>query len=158
MATVDLRPAKPDDYDFVFSVHAAAMRRCVEQTYGWDEDWQAHYLREHFDPVERQIIRYDGTDVGYISIEEQKTSFFLNSIAILPAYQGLGIGTTLIRRLQQKARRKEVPVKLRVLKGNPARALYERLAFTVTGETDTHYRMKWSSIPEPTEGSYAQPE
>jgi ribosomal protein S18 acetylase RimI-like enzyme len=123
------------------------MRSSVEQIYGWDEDWQARYFREHLDPAERQIIRYDGADVGYISIEDQKTGFFLNSIAILPAYQGLGIGTTLIRRLQHKARTKGVPVTLQVLKGNPARALYERLGFNVTGETDTHHQMKWSSLP-----------
>jgi ribosomal protein S18 acetylase RimI-like enzyme len=146
MESIELRQATPDDYDFVFSVHCAAMRTSVEQTYGWDEDWQIRYFREHFDPAERQIIRYCGTDVGYISIEEQKTHFFLNSIAILPAYQGRGIGTTLIRRLQQRARKEGVPVTLQVFKVNPARALYERLGFKVTGETDTHCRMKWSSV------------
>jgi ribosomal protein S18 acetylase RimI-like enzyme len=64
----------------------------------------------------------------------------------LPAYQGRGIGTTLIRRLQQRARKEGVPVTLQVFKVNPARALYERLGFKVTGETDTHCRMKWSSV------------
>jgi ribosomal protein S18 acetylase RimI-like enzyme len=157
MGSVELRPANPDDYNFVFRVHCAAMRPSVEQIYGWDEDWQARYFLEHFHPAERQIIRYCGTDVGYISIEEQETSFFLTSIAILPAHQGRGIGTILIRKLQQKARTKGVPVTLQVLKGNPARALYERLGFKVTGETDTHYLMRWSITPT-SERTHAQPE
>jgi ribosomal protein S18 acetylase RimI-like enzyme len=157
MEPVELRPTNPDDYDFVFSVHCAAMRSSVEQIYGWDADWQARYFREHFDPARRQIIRYCGNDVGYISVEEQKTSLFLNSIAILPSYQGRGIGTTLIRRLQHKARTKGVPVTLQVLKVNPARALYERLGFKVTGETDTHYRMIWSSN-QTNEKTHAQTE
>jgi ribosomal protein S18 acetylase RimI-like enzyme len=146
MDTVELRSTDPDDYDFAFSVHCAAMRSSVEKIYGWDVDWQARYFREHFDPARRQIVRYCGNDVGYISIEERKTSLFLSSIAILPVYQGRGIGTTLIRRLQHEAGAKGVPVRLQVLKGNPARALYERLGFKVTGETDTHYRMKWVSV------------
>jgi ribosomal protein S18 acetylase RimI-like enzyme len=144
---VELRPADPDDYDFVFGVHCAAMRSSVERVYGWDEDWQARYFRERFSLARRQIIRYDGADIGYISIEEQTTSLFLNTIAILPPYQGRGIGTTLIRRLKQQARRRGIPVTLQVLRGNPARALYERLGFEVTGETSTHYQMKWSSTP-----------
>jgi ribosomal protein S18 acetylase RimI-like enzyme len=145
MSTIDLRPAYPDDYDFVLSVHSAAMRPSVERVYGWDEDWQVRYFQEHFDPAKLQIIGYRGTDIGYISIEERRERFFLGMIAILPAYQGCGIGTTLIRRLQQEARRKALPVTLQVLKGNRARGLYERLGFEVTGETDTHYQMKWSS-------------
>jgi GNAT superfamily N-acetyltransferase len=150
---VELRPTNPDDYDFVFGVHCAAMKPSVERIYGWDEDWQARYFRERFDPARRQIIRHDGTDIGYISIEEQEASLFLSSIAILPHYQGRGIGTALIRSLQQQARRKGVPVTLRVLKANPARTLYERLGFRVTGETETHYQMRWSSIPNQKEES-----
>jgi ribosomal protein S18 acetylase RimI-like enzyme len=145
---VQLRPTNPDDYDFVFSVHCAAMKPSVEQVYGWDEDWQARYFRERFDPARRQIIRYDGTDVGYISIEEQEASLFLSTIAILPLYQGRGIGTALIRGLQKQARSRRIPVTLQVLKANPARTLYEQLGFRVIGETETHYQMRWSSIPD----------
>ncbi len=36
---------------------------------------------------------------------------------------------------------RRLPVRLQVIKGNPARNLYERLGFTVTGETDTHLLM-----------------
>ena len=36
-----------------------------------------------------------------------------------------------------------VPVKLKVLKVNPrAAAFYERLGFTITGDTDTHLLMQ----------------
>jgi ribosomal protein S18 acetylase RimI-like enzyme len=157
MKPVELRPTTAGDYDFVFGVHCAAMRSSVERIYGWDTEWQARYFREHFDPARRQIIRYCGTDVGYISVEQQETSVFLNSIAILPAYQGRGIGTTLIRRLQHRARTKGMPVRLQVLKGNPARALYERLGFEVIRDTETHYRMEWSSNPT-SERTHAQTE
>ena len=40
-----------------------------------------------------------------------------------------------------------MPVELQVLKVNPARRLYGRLGFQVTGETETHYLMQ-----RPTEG------
>ena len=147
MEPIDLRPATPDDYDFVFSVHCATMRPYVEPIYGWDEDWQSRYFREHFDTDKRQIIRYGGADVGYISVEEQKSCLLLHTIGILPEFQGRGIGTTLIRRLQRRAKLKGVPVMLQVLKGNPARRLYERLGFKVFNTTDTHHQLKWAAQP-----------
>jgi ribosomal protein S18 acetylase RimI-like enzyme len=147
MEPIDLRPATPDDYDFVFSVHCAAMRPSVEPIYGWDEDWQSSYLQEHFNPDERQIIRYGGADVGYISVAEQESRLLLQTIGILPEYQGRGIGTTLIRRLQRRARLRGVPLRLQVLKGNPARGLYERLGFKVFDATDTHYQLEWTAEP-----------
>ena len=143
MAPIDLRPTTPDDYAFAYRVHCAAMRWSVEQTYGWDEAWQKQDFQEHFDPAKRQIIRYGGLDVGVLSIEERDDSLFLGLIAILPQYQRRGIGTTLIRRLQERAAERGLAVTLRVLKVNQARELYERLGFALTGETDTHYQMRW---------------
>ncbi len=148
MATVELRPATSSDYEFAWRVHCAAMRYSVEQIYGWDEDFQARYFRIHFDPAKQEIIRYGEIDVGVFSVEEREESLFIALIAILPAYQRRGIGTTLICRLQQKARRHGVPVTLRVIKSNRARELYERLGFVLMGETDTHYQMRWSGSAE----------
>ena len=145
MARIELRSATADDYDFAFHVHGTAMRPSVEPIYGWDEEFQARYFRLHFDPATRDIIRYDGTDVGVLSVEERDESLFLAMIAILPQYQHRGIGTTLIRRLQQEARERGVPLTLRVLTSNRARELYERLGFLLTGETETHYQMRWSA-------------
>lgn len=144
MTTLRLRPATPDDYDFAYRVHYAAMRASVERIYGWDEEHQARYVHEHFNPAEREIIRYNDTDVGVLSVEQRDESLFLALIAILPRYQRRGIGTTLVRRLQQEARECGLTVTLRVLKDNPARALYERLGFVVTRETESHDHMMWS--------------
>lgn len=145
MSSIDLRPATPEDYEFAYRVHRAAMRESVEKTYGWDEPWQEAYFRERFDAARRQIIRYDEVDVGVFSVEDRGDSLFLALIAILPEYQHRGIGTTLIRQLQRRAKEDHVPLTLRVLKVNRARELYERLGFVVTGETDTHYQMRWSA-------------
>lgn len=144
MATVDLRAATPDDYGFAFRVHCAAMRPSVEPTFGWDEDCQARYFQLHFDPRARQIIRFEGVDVGLLSVEERDDALFLGSIEILPRYQGRGIGTTLIRQLQRRAEESGLPLRLQVLKTNRARELYERLGFIVTGETETHHHMTWA--------------
>jgi ribosomal protein S18 acetylase RimI-like enzyme len=120
------------------------MRPAVEQVFGWDEQVQIRHFRERFDPAARDVIRFGGVDVGVLSVKERGEDLFLKLIAILPEYHNRGIGTTLIRRLQRRAEDAGVPVILQVLKPNRARALYTRLGFQVTGQTETHYRMRWS--------------
>jgi hypothetical protein len=48
------REAGLHDFDRLFEIHRLAMRPYVEQVWGWDDQWQAAYFREHFDPAVRQ--------------------------------------------------------------------------------------------------------
>ena len=68
---------------------------------------------------------------------------FLSEIQLLPAYQGKGFGSNLVRELIDDARTKCLPLRLRVLKQNHARELYLRLGFVETSEIETHYYMEW---------------
>jgi len=76
--------------------------------------------------------------------EQHTDALVLANIHILPEYQEHGLGTDVIKTLLEQARHEKVPVTLRVLKVNPARYLYERLGFFITGETTTHYLMSTS--------------
>ena len=70
----------------------------------------------------------------------------LAGLQLRPGSQGHGIGTAVIRGLQDEAARHRVPLELRVEKDNPrARRLYERLGFTHVGEDADEYVMRWSA-------------
>ena len=135
-----------DDIDFLFRLHRTAMQTYVTQTWGaWDEGWQLQRFQRHFDPDHYQIIVLQGQDIGVISVVRQVSGMLLSNIELLPAYQGQGIGTYLIKTLLDEARQKGLVLTLQVLKVNPARRLYERLGFVISGETVTHYQM--SAVP-----------
>ena len=143
---VTLRFTTLDDIDFLFRLHRTAMQTYVTQTWGaWDEGWQLQHFQEHFDPAHCEIIVLQAQDIGVISVVRQVTGVFLSNIELLPAYQGQGIGTSLIKTLLDEARQKGVVLTLQVLKVNPARRLYERLGFVISGETVTHFQM--SAMP-----------
>jgi GNAT superfamily N-acetyltransferase len=139
-----LRPASGTDYAWLRRLHHAAMRELVERVWGWDEAFQDAYFREHFDPSGRQIVQVAGVDVGVIKVLHQGDELFLAEIQIMPAHQGHGLGSALIRDLQDRARLEGLPVGLQVTRANRARVLYERLGFVITGETATHYLMRWT--------------
>jgi ribosomal protein S18 acetylase RimI-like enzyme len=141
MQDIRLRPATFDDVDALYLIHRAALRAYVEQTWGWDEDWQARYFRDRFDASMRQVIEYHGQVVGFLDVIEEEGRTLLASISIAPEFQGRGIGTFLIRGMLDAAASRGVPVVLRVLRVNRARSLYERLGFEIVDTSDTHYTM-----------------
>ncbi len=109
--------------------------------WGWDEAWQAERFRNKFDASEKQIIQLDQQQVGCLSVIEENEGLFLAYIALMPDHQGRGIGTQLIKDVLRRGSMKGMPVRLRVLRTNPARALYERLGFTTCETTETHHLM-----------------
>jgi ribosomal protein S18 acetylase RimI-like enzyme len=137
-----LRQVTVADYAFLFHLHRASMKDYVSQTWDWDERVQQTLFQERFEPSLLQIVVVDGRDVGVLSIKQQSDTLVLANLQILPDSQKQGLGTAIIRALIWQASQQGISVSLQVLKVNPALKLYERLGFTVTGETDTHYLMK----------------
>jgi ribosomal protein S18 acetylase RimI-like enzyme len=142
MARYTLRPATDADYDFLYDLHRRTMRESIARIWGWDGAWQAAHFQRHFAPDDYRIVVADGRDAGRVAVVWRAGEVELSNIQILPEYQGRGLGTAIVADLLAGARARGLPVVLQVLKGNPARALYERLGFTITGETATHYRMR----------------
>lgn len=143
MDAYQLRPAVPTDYDFLYDVQRETMRTYVEQTFGpWDETFQRELFDSEFDPAQFQVIVVDGVDAGLLLLETYETHWFLDKIYLLPAYQNRGIGRRLLESIIERARRAQMPIKLRVLKVNPAQRLYRRLGFRVIEEHDVRYVMQ----------------
>ena len=140
---VRLRPAVEGDVKFVRRVQREAMQPHVERTYGaWDEDAQRARFDSSTVPGTHEIIELGGDPVGCQWIRRHPDALELVRLYVLPAFQGRGIGTHLLSRLCDHARQLGLPVRLRVLRVNPAQALYRRLGFAVVQETDTHLYME----------------
>lgn len=140
---VRLRPARLDDRDFFFAVRRAAFKPYVEEISDWDEAHQRQLADREFDELPIEIIEERGTPVGYLCVLPQEDHDFIDEVALLPAAQGRGIGSTLVRDVMHAARDRGVPVRLSVLVNNPARRLYENLGFRVTRIEHPRVKMEW---------------
>lgn len=118
------------------------MRWAIEQTFGWDEARQEESFAGWFKPEEVSVIMADGTDAGWIQQRPDRDAIFLGSIYVIPAMQGKGIGTYVIRKLIDLARVRSQAVTLAVMKINPAVSLYERLGFRITSEDEYKLYMR----------------
>lgn len=139
-----LRPATDEDFDFLYDLHEATLREYVAQVFGWDEADQRRRLRESLGRDARSIVIVDGVDSGVVGIDERDGALYMHIVEIHPRLQRRGIGAALIRAFCEAAAARRLPAALSVFKVNVgARRLYQRLGFSIVGETETHYIMRY---------------
>jgi len=139
-----LRRATVDDADFAFRVLRETMREYVIATWGtwWEEESRRETL-EQVTAGQTQVIELNGLPIGMQLVDRLGTHIQLVQLYIAKEFQRRGIGTQLLRRLFVEARKSHLPIRLRVLAVNPAKALYERLGFVVVERTPERYFMEW---------------
>ena len=97
-------------------------------------------MDEHLDDM--NIIQLGGVDIGIFTFYyDDKGEGCIGMFAILPEYQGKGIGTQILTNILEK--NKDVRMYLKTYKENPARNLYQRVGFRKYEETETHWMMEW---------------
>ena len=73
----------------------------------------------------------EGDRAGVITISNWQDQLHLTFIALLPQYQGRGLGTELIYYTKERAKRNHKPLTLQVLEISPARLFYQKQGFEV---------------------------
>lgn len=150
--TIALRPYQAYDRDFLFKLYAST-RADEIAPFGWPPAQQEAFLRMQFmaqqqwyamsyAQAEHHIIEQDGVPIGRLMVSHQPPAAVLVDIALLAEHRGKGIGGGLVRDLIQECDRNKLPLRLQVLKTNPALRLYERLGFTRTGEDQLYIQME----------------
>lgn len=149
---VTLRPARPEDEPFLFSLYAGTRDDGLD-SFDWDEADKAALLRLQFKAhqhhyatispeAEQMIILLDGRPVGSLIVIRARKEIRLAEIVLIPEYQNRGIGGSVIRSLAKEAEGSGLPLRLHVAKFNRAIRLYRRLGFVLIGDTGTHFFME----------------
>jgi GNAT superfamily N-acetyltransferase len=105
---------------------------------------QTGYATNHQTAVQEIVCAEDGAPAGTILVERTANGMHLIDIALIDGKRSQGLGTAVIRDLQQECRTRKWTLKLQVLKGNPAERLYRNLGFEVVGEDSLRRQMLWS--------------
>ena len=136
-----LRPAMPEDRNFLYQLKKEVNLGYISAIWGWDEDYQQEEFDRDFQKREEfSVIVSDDADAGFLQL--QRGADFLNvaEIHLLPAFRGQGLGTAVLRYIQALGDKEELPVLIGCFRANQgARDLYLRLGFQPAGESDSHY-------------------
>ncbi|MFB7532276.1 GNAT family N-acetyltransferase [Streptomyces sp. NPDC056178] len=111
-------------------LRAIVMRPDLERLGRYDEHRVRQRLRDVYAPEHTSVILADGAFAGCVTLRPVEGGLWLENFCLSPALQGRGIGTGVLRSLLARADEEGVTVRLNVLQGSAARALYERHGFT----------------------------
>lgn len=141
MNTLSYRKANAADMDWAYQLFKKGLQTYIDRTWGWNELFQHHSFMENIPPTHFTIVSAAGQDVGGYFLKPFESHLYLDMLLIKPEHQNCGYGTQIIRHLQQRANQQQLPIKLSVLKVNPALRFYHRLEFVVESEDEFRYRL-----------------
>ncbi|MFE3151109.1 GNAT family N-acetyltransferase [Streptomyces sp. NPDC059218] len=125
-----LRPALPEDIEALAELRATAMRPDLERLGRYDEHRVRRRMRDGYVPGHTSVVLVDGELAGSVTLRPVDSGWRLENFCLSPALHGRGIGTAVLRSLLARADEQGATVRLDVLQGSAARALYERHGFT----------------------------
>ena len=138
---ITLRAPRGDDASLFYDVTEQTMREHIIASGGtWDEDRRREETTEVSLDPNASVIVVGAVDAGILLVERSPNDLQLHILYLFPIFQRLGIGSTLVSSLQREAAERHVPLRLAVLKANPAKGFYEH--FGVEEETEHFFFMQ----------------
>jgi ribosomal protein S18 acetylase RimI-like enzyme len=141
-----------NDKPFLFTLFAAT--RALEMALtGWESEQKDRFLRSQFNLQYLQyhrsytrpsfnIVYYHGEKAGRLYLNRTRDEIRIIDISLLPPYRGMGLGQKILGDIIAEAGTDGLPVRLSVFCNNPARLLYERLGFYITGDNGAYLSME----------------
>jgi ribosomal protein S18 acetylase RimI-like enzyme len=150
--TPSLRLATGADEPFLFQLYASTRAEELAPL-GWSRAQRETFLRSQFaarrtsyaqafPTAVPEVVMGRSRPIGALIINRTPTEIRIVDIALLPAHRGKGHGAHLLQALIDEARAAGKPLRLQVLKNNPALRLYLRLGFAPTGENGHYLQME----------------
>lgn len=138
---IELRSANAHDFDYCRRVYFAEMKWIIKEL-RLNMVWQEANFREQWKAAQVRIITLEGSDVGWLQTFIEDDALLLAQLFIDRPFQRRGIGTQVIHRLIDEGDLANQPLRLNVVKINPAVRLYGRLGFLVIREDERKFYMK----------------
>lgn len=134
-----LRPALSSDLTALTLLQEAGLRPLAEVYYPWD----SRDFADRFRPSGVRVLEAAGWIVAFYQIQPRGDHLFLAELHVRESERGLGLGRLLLRCALAEAGADGLPLRLWVLRNNPARKLYLDSGFRDAGEGACHHIMEW---------------
>ena len=152
---VHIRPATEDDIAFLTEVAVSTLKDQGRWPADEDEaeyrvgyaEWTRELILGGEPGSSLSVLEVNGVRVGRLRVVRPGDLVELAGIQVVPAFQGQGIGTQVIRGLIAEARAAGLPLELGVEIDNPrARALYDQLGLRPVGCDGEETRMRLDPV------------
>jgi ribosomal protein S18 acetylase RimI-like enzyme len=148
-----LRAATPEDEQFLRAVYASTRAEELARVPWSDEQKRAFTdmqftaqdtdYRRNYPDARYSIIEVQGVPAGRLYVDCCEKEIRILDIALLSEHRRAGIGTKLLRELQNEARTAGKALTIHVEKFNPALHLYRRLGFRQIEDKGVYLFLEW---------------
>lgn len=160
--SLSLRPIQDEDLSVLCKIYGSSREKELQQVSNWTlEQKQAfveqqflaqhEYYQKNYIGAGFYVIKKSEEVVGRLYIHQnfQGNGIRIIDIALLPDWQNLGIGKSILNDVLKEAEVLAKPVSIHVESFNPAKKLYESLGFKKISETNGVYHlMEWRLAPK----------
>ena len=126
---------------WAFQLFKRCLGRYIDQTWGWDDVFQQHGFLENFSPNNFDILLLRDQRIGGLSLLHMKDFLQLELLLIDAPWRNSGLGSTIMQPLMKQATAQSIPIRLRVLRCNPAYNFYQKLNFRTESQDSERYQM-----------------
>jgi ribosomal protein S18 acetylase RimI-like enzyme len=138
---IELTSVEEGDFEELAVLRIAAMRESLERVGRIDPARARERLRSSFAPERTRFVVLAGERVGFFATRVGSEGLELAHLYIHPGFQGLGIGSVVLRQVFAEANERGVSVLVGALKESAANRFYQRHGFALVreGEWDNYY-------------------
>ena len=140
MPMISLRRCMATDAELYYRLMDETLRPHIVYAWGSFDETRAREDAVEFGTSRNgRVIEVDGEPSGVLSVDREADHIYVHVLCLLPTRQRMGAGTSVMRQVLTDARASGLPVRLRVVRSNPAKVFYERLGFLVFEETEKYW-------------------
>jgi len=108
---------------------------------------QDRHYRENYTGASFDLVLTGEEAVGRLYVARWADEIRLIDFALLPDQRSRGLGTSVLRDLQDEAKASARPLRIHVERYNRALRLYERLGFRVIEDRGVYLFLEWRDSP-----------
>lgn len=142
-ARIHRRKVEMHELPFVLDSFEESLRPHVERVWGWFPERNREQFANWLTAGQLEMIEFDGKPAGVICVKMLPEHLYISSIFLRAPFRQHGIGAWLIRQTTREAENSGRSVALKVIRGNPALGLYQRLGFRQINEDPATFHMQY---------------
>ena len=131
----------PKDFMACSEIFEENMKEKIEE----NETWEPAKFENNFKTREIRTIQDKKTKqiIGFFQVQYRKELTYIKNLQIQTQYQNKGIGTQILKTIQNEANEKKLPkLKLKIFQNNQSINFYENFGFRITKKLDSKYIME----------------
>ena len=152
-SSIKLRPALPEDEDFLVAVYGSTRQQELVMVPWTDEQKEAfirfqlkaqlaHYQAE-YPNAEYSIILVEALPVGRLYLDRREVEIRIMDLTLLPESRGKGISSPILQHLMEEALESAKILSINIDKLSQSQAIFEHFGFTPSEDSGFHVLYAW---------------